>query len=141
MPVFPGRKHPSYQQYHLAQRLVSVFANGHRSCPLVRDFLRVCARRSSGKSKRSGPLPSPLPLSKTPAPPPATVSNAEILPIPPPEEKGKGNLPFTPGVIKALDSKLTFEGADGKPSLVVVNSPRTPHSVNGSFGVPIPTDA
>src|SRR6266849_6100413 len=78
---------------------------------------------------------------ETAAPPPATVTNAEIISIPTPQEKVKDILPFTPGVIKTLDSKLTFKGADENQSLLLVNSARTTAPVTGSFGVPIPTDA
>src|SRR6266849_2151617 len=78
---------------------------------------------------------------ETAAPPPATVTNAEIISIPTPQEKVKDILPFTPGVIKTLDSKLTFKGADENQSLLLVNSARTTDPVTGSFGVPIPTDA
>src|SRR6201993_1908876 len=45
------------------------------------------------------------------------------------------------GVIKTLDSKLSFKGADENQSLLLVNSARTTDPVTGSFGVPIPTDA
>jgi hypothetical protein len=78
---------------------------------------------------------------ETAAPPPATVTNVEITTIPTPQEKVKDILPFTPGVIKTLDSKLTFKGADENQSLLLVNSARTTDPVTGSFGVPIPTDA
>jgi hypothetical protein len=78
---------------------------------------------------------------ETAAPPPATITNAEITTIPTPQEKIKDILPFTPGVIKTLDSKLTFKGADENQSLLLVNSARTTDPVTGSFGVPIPTDA
>ncbi len=75
------------------------------------------------------------------APPPATVTNKELITLPTPQEKVKDILPFTPGVIKTLDSKLTFKGADENQSLLLVNSARTTDPVTGSFGVPIPTDA
>src|SRR5579864_8455551 len=78
---------------------------------------------------------------ETAAPPPAIVTNVEITTIPTPQEKVKDILPFTPGVIKTLDSKLTFKGADENQSLLLVNSARTTDPVTGSFGVPIPTDA
>jgi len=78
---------------------------------------------------------------ETAAPPPATVTNAELTTIPTPQEKIKDILPFTPGVIKTLDSKLTLKGADENQSLLLVNSARTTDPVTGSFGVPIPTDA
>ena len=78
---------------------------------------------------------------ETAAPPPATVTNAELTTIPTPQEKVKDILPFTPGVIKTLDSKLTLKGADENQSLLLVNSARTTDPVTGSFGVPIPTDA
>jgi hypothetical protein len=75
------------------------------------------------------------------APPPATVTNTELISLPTPQEKVKDVIPFTPGVIKTLDSKLTFKGADENQSLLLVNSARTTDPVTGSFGVPIPTDA
>ena len=75
------------------------------------------------------------------AAPPATVTNVELKSIPTPQEKVKDILPITPGVIKTLDSKLTFKGADENQSLLLVNSARTTDPVTGSFGVPIPTDA
>ena len=78
---------------------------------------------------------------ETAAPPPATVTNTELTAIPTPQEKVKDILPITPGVIKTLDSKLTFKGADENQSLLLVNSARTTDPVTGSFGVPIPTDA
>src|SRR6266852_3039397 len=75
------------------------------------------------------------------AAPPATITSTELTTLPTPEEKVKEVLPFTPGVIKTLDSKLTFKGADENQSLLLVNSARTTDPVTGSFGVPIPTDA
>ena len=75
------------------------------------------------------------------APPPATVTKTELITIPTPQEKVKDVIPFTPGVIKTLDSKLTFKGSDENQSLLLVNSARTTDPVTGSFGVPIPTDA
>jgi Carboxypeptidase regulatory-like domain len=78
---------------------------------------------------------------ETAAPPPVTVTNTELTTIPTPQEKVKDILPFTPGVIKTLDSKLTFKGASESQSLLLVNSARTTDPVTGSFGVPIPTDA
>ncbi len=73
--------------------------------------------------------------------PPATVSNTELITLPTAQEKVKDVLPITPGVIRTLDSKLTFKGADENQSLLIVNSARTTDPVTGSFGVPIPTDA
>jgi len=75
------------------------------------------------------------------AAPPATVTKSELTTIPTPQEKVKDVLPITPGVIKTLDSKLSFKGADENQSLLIVNSARTTDPVTGSFGVPIPTDA
>ncbi|HUL16374.1 MAG TPA: carboxypeptidase regulatory-like domain-containing protein [Terriglobales bacterium] len=75
------------------------------------------------------------------ASPPATVTKSELTTIPTPQEKVKDVLPITPGVIKTLDSKLSFKGADENQSLLIVNSARTTDPVTGSFGVPIPTDA
>ncbi|HEY4978475.1 MAG TPA: carboxypeptidase regulatory-like domain-containing protein [Candidatus Acidoferrum sp.] len=78
----------------------------------------------------------------TAAPPPAAeVTKTQLITLPTPQEKVKDVLPFTPGVIKTLDSKLTFKGADENQSLLIVNSARTTDPVTGSFGVPIPTDA
>jgi hypothetical protein len=75
------------------------------------------------------------------APPPATVTKTELTTIPTPQEKVKDVIPLVPGVIKTLDSKLIFKGADENQSLLLVNSARTTDPVTGSFGVPIPTDA
>ena len=75
------------------------------------------------------------------AAPPVTVTNVEVRSIPTAQETVKEVLPITPGVIKTLDSKLTFKGADENQSLLLVNSARTTDPVTGSFGVPIPTDA
>jgi hypothetical protein len=77
----------------------------------------------------------------TAAAPPATVTKTELKTIPTPQEKVKDVLPITPGVIRTLDSKLSFKGADENQSLLIVNSARTTDPVTGSFGVPIPTDA
>jgi hypothetical protein len=78
---------------------------------------------------------------ETAAAPPATVTKTELITLPTPQEKVKDVLPITPGVIRTLDSKLTFKGADENQSLLIVNSARTTDPVTGSFGVPIPTDA
>jgi hypothetical protein len=105
---------------------------------LVQDFtleLEVLAEKVEVKETAASIA------TETAAPPPATVTNAEIISIPTPQEKVKDILPFTPGVIKTLDSKLTFKGADENQSLLLVNSARTTDPVTGSFGVPIPTDA
>jgi len=75
------------------------------------------------------------------APPPALVTKTELVTLPTPQEKVKDILPFTPGVIKTLDNKLSFKGADENQSLLLVNSARTTDPVTGSFAVPIPTDA
>lgn len=75
------------------------------------------------------------------APPPVTLTNTELKTIPTPQEKVKDIIPLTPGVIKTLDSKLAFKGAEEDQSLLLVNSARTTDPVTGSFGVPIPTDA
>ena len=48
---------------------------------------------------------------------------------------------MTPGVVKTLDGKLNFKGADENQSLLIVNSARTTDPVTGSFAVPVPTDA
>ena len=75
------------------------------------------------------------------APPPATVTKSQLITLPTLQEKVKDILPITPGVIKTLDNKLNFKGADENQSLLLVNSARTTDPVTGSFGVPIPTDA
>ena len=75
------------------------------------------------------------------APPPATTTKSELITLPTLQEKVKEILPITPGVIKTLDNKLNFKGADENQSLLLVNSARTTDPVTGSFGVPIPTDA
>ena len=88
---------------------------------LVQDFtleLEVVAERVEVKETATSIA------TETAAPPPATVTNAEIISIPTPQEKVKDILPFTPGVIKTLDSKLTFKGADENQSLLLVNSAR-----------------
>ena len=64
-----------------------------------------------------------------------------MITLPTLQEKVKEILPITPGVIKTLDNKLNFKGADENQSLLLVNSARTTDPVTGSFGVPIPTDA
>jgi len=75
------------------------------------------------------------------APPPVTVTNTELITLPTPQEKVKDIIAIAPGVIKTLDSKLTFKGADENQSLLLVNSARTTDPVTGSFSAPIPTDA
>jgi hypothetical protein len=84
---------------------------------------------------------SPEMSTESAAPPPATVTKSELITIPTIQEKVKEILPITPGVIKTLDNKLNFKGADENQSLLLVNSARTTDPVTGSFGVPIPTDA
>lgn len=75
------------------------------------------------------------------APPPVTVTNTELITLPTPQEKVKDIIAIAPGVIKTLDSKLVFKGADENQSLLLVNSARTTDPVTGSFSAPIPTDA
>lgn len=77
----------------------------------------------------------------TATPKPTTVTHTELTTIPTPQEKVKDVLPIIPGVIRTIDGKLNFKGADEGQSLLVVNSARTTDPVTGSFGVPIPTDA
>ncbi|HEY1471189.1 MAG TPA: carboxypeptidase regulatory-like domain-containing protein [Candidatus Acidoferrum sp.] len=78
---------------------------------------------------------------ETSAPPPVTVTNTELITLPTPQEKVKDIIAIAPGVIKTLDSKLVFKGADENQSLLLVNSARTTDPVTGSFSAPIPTDA
>jgi len=84
---------------------------------------------------------SPEMSTESAAPPPVTTTKSELITIPTIQEKVKEILPITPGVIKTLDNKLNFKGADENQSLLLVNSARTTDPVTGSFGVPIPTDA
>jgi hypothetical protein len=84
---------------------------------------------------------SPEVSTESAAPPPATVTKSQLITLPTIQEKVKEILPITPGVIKTLDNKLNFKGADENQSLLLVNSARTTDPVTGSFGVPIPTDA
>jgi hypothetical protein len=74
-------------------------------------------------------------------PPPVTLTNTELITLPTPQEKVKDVIAIAPGVIKTLDSKLVFKGADENQSLLLVNSARTTDPVTGSFSAPIPTDA
>jgi hypothetical protein len=75
------------------------------------------------------------------APPPVTVTNTQLITLPTAQEKVKDIIAIAPGVIKTLDSKLVFKGADENQSLLLVNSARTTDPVTGSFSAPIPTDA
>jgi hypothetical protein len=61
--------------------------------------------------------------------------------LPTPEEKIREVIPITPGVIKTMDGKLTFKGADENQSLFLVNSAQTADPVTGSFSIAVPTDA
>jgi Carboxypeptidase regulatory-like domain len=106
--------------------------------PAVQDFsltLDVVSEKVEVKESAGGVS------ADSSAPPPLTVTKVELTTIPTPQEKVKDVIPFTPGVIKTLDSKLTFKGADENQSLLLVNSARTVDPVTGSFGIPIPTDA
>jgi len=224
---FPGRKHPSYQQHHLAQRLVSLFrewASPLSSCsrfppavlrktllrqkqalrpapftepspqcrtnalfwrcrnfgealrrsrfmgaPLSADTRRARRIRVQKTSNRAHtPFPSPCKVFKVhheasgTQPQTATRSgfysragsgcrkgggegdrhlyrygnrcsatgprftNAEIISIPTPQEKVKDILPFTPGVIKTLDSKTDFQGRRRKSEACCWSIPRGP---------------
>jgi hypothetical protein len=80
-------------------------------------------------------------IPQTSAPAPTTVTHTDVTTIPTPQEKVKDVLPIIPGVIRTIDGKLNFKGADEGQSLLIVNSARTTDPVTGSFGVPIPTDA
>jgi hypothetical protein len=143
-------EHGSYQLQNLepGRYTISITLQGFKTISkslalgpkqqLVQDFtleLEVVAEKVEVKETAASIA------TETAAPPPATITNVEITTIPTPQEKVKDILPFTPGVIKTLDSKLTFKGADENQSLLLVNSARTTDPVTGSFGVPIPTDA
>src|SRR5580698_1019923 len=73
--------------------------------------------------------------------PEATVTHRELVALPTPEEKIREVSPITPGVIKTMDGKLTFKGADENQSLFLVNSAQTADPVSGSFSIAVPTDA
>jgi hypothetical protein len=73
--------------------------------------------------------------------PEATVTHRELVALPTPEEKIREVIPITPGVIKTIDGKLTFKGADENQSLFLVNSAQTADPVTGSFSIAVPTDA
>jgi hypothetical protein len=73
--------------------------------------------------------------------PEATVTHRELVALPTPEEKIREVIPITPGVVKTMDGKLTFKGADENQSLFLVNSAQTADPVSGSFSIAVPTDA
>jgi hypothetical protein len=73
--------------------------------------------------------------------PSVTLTQRELISLPTAQEKIREVLPVTPGVVKTLDGKLDFKGADENQSLLIVNSARTTDPVTGSFAVPVPTDA
>jgi hypothetical protein len=74
-------------------------------------------------------------------PPTETITQRQVLALPTTQEKVREVLPVTPGVVKTLDAKLSFKGADETQSLLMVNSTWTIDPVTGSFSVPVPTDA
>jgi hypothetical protein len=73
--------------------------------------------------------------------PVAVVTNAQLITLPTSQEKVKEVIPFTPGVVQTLDSKLVFKGSDENQSLLIINSTRNTDPVTGSFGITVPTDA
>jgi type II secretory pathway pseudopilin PulG len=73
--------------------------------------------------------------------PEATITHTDLVALPTPEEKIREVIPITPGVIKTIDGKLTFKGADENQSLFLVNSAQTADPVTGSFSIAVPTDA
>jgi hypothetical protein len=73
--------------------------------------------------------------------PSVTLTQRQLISLPTAQEKIREVLPVTPGVVKTLDGKLNFKGADENQSLLIVNSARTTDPVTGSFAVPVPTDA
>src|SRR6516164_8765048 len=75
------------------------------------------------------------------AAPVAVVTNTQLITLPTSEEKVKEIIPVTPGVVRTLDSKLAFKGADENQSLLIINSTRNTDPVTGSFGITVPTDA
>jgi Carboxypeptidase regulatory-like domain len=73
--------------------------------------------------------------------PSVSLTQHQLISLPTAQEKIREVLPVTPGVVKTMDGKLDFKGADENQSLLVVNSARTTDPVTGSFAVPVPTDA
>jgi hypothetical protein len=73
--------------------------------------------------------------------PSVSLTQRQLISLPTAQEKIREVLPVTPGVVKTMDNKLNFKGADENQSLLVVNSARTTDPVTGSFAVPVPTDA
>ncbi len=73
--------------------------------------------------------------------PSVTLTQRQLISLPTAQEKIREVLPVTPGVVKTLDGKLNFKGADENQSLLIVNSARTTDPVTGTFAVPVPTDA
>ncbi|MGA2096074.1 MAG: carboxypeptidase regulatory-like domain-containing protein [Candidatus Acidiferrum sp.] len=73
--------------------------------------------------------------------PDATVTHTEMIALPTQQEKIRELIPITPGVIKTMDGKLSFKGADENQSMFLVNSAQTADPVTGSFSIPVPTDA
>jgi Carboxypeptidase regulatory-like domain len=73
--------------------------------------------------------------------PDATVTHTEMIALPTQQEKIRELLPITPGVIRTMDGKLSFKGADENQSLFLVNSAQVADPVTGSFSIPVPTDA
>ena len=74
-------------------------------------------------------------------PPTETITQRQVLALPSTQEKVREVLPVTPGVVKTLDAKLSFKGADESQSLLLVNSAWTTDPVTGTFSIPVPTDA
>ena len=73
--------------------------------------------------------------------PSVALTQRQLISLPTAQEKIREVLPVTPGVVKTLDGKLDFKGADENQSLLLVNSARTTDPVTGTFAVPLPTDA
>ena len=73
--------------------------------------------------------------------PAALVSQSELTSLPTAQKRVREVLPVTPGVVRTLDGKLSFNGYDESQSLLLVNTVRTTDPVTGSLTVPVPTDA
>ena len=74
-------------------------------------------------------------------PPTETITQRQVLALPSTQEKVREVLPVTPGVVKTLDGKLSFKGADESQSMLLVNAAWTTDPVTGNFSIPVPTDA
>jgi hypothetical protein len=69
--------------------------------------------------------------------PVAVVTNTQLITLPTSQEKVKEVIPYTPGVVQTLDSKLVFRGSDENQSLLIINSTRNTDPVTQILGKPL----